>query len=54
MAHISTLLERARTSVLNQSERDDSSFNAQVAIEVLETAEHEYEEAAENGTIVEM
>ena len=54
VAHINMLLDGAKTSVLNQTERSDPKFNAQVAIAVLETAQHEYQEAVENGTIVEM
>ncbi len=54
VAHINSLLDGARTSVLSQTERNDPKFNAHVAIVVLETATHEYEEAIENGAIVEM
>ena len=53
-ARINTLLDEAETSVISQTERDDPAFNAMVAIVVLETAEHEYQEAVENGQIVEM
>ncbi|MEW6604267.1 MAG: hypothetical protein AB1351_06210 [Thermoproteota archaeon] len=54
VAQINSLLEGAETSVISQAERADPAFNAMVAIAVLETAEHEYEEAVEGGNIVEM
>jgi tetratricopeptide (TPR) repeat protein len=54
VAHINSLLNEAETAVISETERSDPAFNAMVAIAVLETAEHEYEEAVENGEIVEM
>ena len=54
VAHINFLLNGAETAVISETERSDPAFNAMVAIAVLETAEHEYEEAVENGEIVEM
>ncbi|HEX7032597.1 MAG TPA: hypothetical protein VF172_06325 [Nitrososphaera sp.] len=54
VAQINSLLDAAETSAIGQAERDDPAFNAMVAIAVLETAEHEYEEGVEGGNIVEM
>jgi hypothetical protein len=54
VAHINSLLDGAEAAVISEAERNDPAFNAMVAIAVLETAEHEYEEAVENGEIVEM
>ena len=54
VAQINTLLDEAETSVISQAETDDPAFNAMVAIAVLETAEHEYQEAINDGEIVEM
>lgn len=54
VAQINTLLDEAETSVISPAETDDPAFNAMVAIAVLETAEHEYQEAIKDGEIVEM
>ncbi|MGI0049481.1 MAG: hypothetical protein ACREAW_08065, partial [Nitrososphaera sp.] len=54
VSEINTMLDQAETSVISQAERSDPAFNGMVAIVVLETAEHEYEEAIANGEIVEM
>jgi hypothetical protein len=54
VSEIKTMLDEAETSVISQTERSDPAFNGMVAIVVLETAEHEYEEAVANGEIVEM
>jgi hypothetical protein len=54
VANINSLLDGAETAVISESERSDPAFNARVAIAVLDTAEHEYQEAVEDGEIVEM
>ncbi len=54
VAEINEMLDKAYTSVIEQEERSDPKFNALVVITLLETAEHEYEEAVEGGKIVEM
>jgi hypothetical protein len=54
VSEINTMLDQAETSVISQAERSDPTFNGMVAIVVLETAEHEYEEAVANGELVEM
>ncbi|HKU48419.1 MAG TPA: hypothetical protein VJP79_00590 [Nitrososphaera sp.] len=54
VANLNTLLDAAESEVINGTDRDDPAFGAMVAIAVLETAEHEYEEAIENGQITEM
>jgi hypothetical protein len=54
VSEINTMLDQAVTSVISQAERSDPAFNGMVAMAVLETAEHEYEEAVANGEIVEM
>jgi hypothetical protein len=54
VANLNTLLDSAESAVIGQAEREDPAFRAMVAIAVLETAENEYEEAVENGQIVEM
>ncbi len=53
-SEINTMLDQAETSVISESERNDSKFNGMVAITVLETATNEYEEAIEDGKIAEM
>lgn len=54
VSHINTLLDGAETAVISETERNEPAINAMVASAVLETAEHEYEEAVENGQIIEM
>jgi hypothetical protein len=54
VAQINTMLDQAKSSVIGQGERNDPEFNALVIISLLETAEHEYEEAVSGGEIVEM
>lgn len=54
VAELVTLLDRAESAVIGEAERNDAKFNAMVAIAVLETAEREYQEAVDNGQIVEM
>lgn len=54
VADLNMLLDRAESAVISETERNDPAFNAMVAIAVLETAEHEYQEAVDNGQIVEM
>ncbi len=54
VAEINTMLDEAVDSVIGQSEQSDPKFNAQVVIALMETAEHEYEEAVSEGKIVEM
>ncbi|HEV8386964.1 MAG TPA: hypothetical protein VGQ03_05020 [Nitrososphaera sp.] len=54
VSNLNTLLNGSEAAVISQTESDDPAFRAMVAIAVLETAEHEYEEGVENGQIVEM
>jgi tetratricopeptide (TPR) repeat protein len=54
VSNLNTLLNGSEAAVISQTESDDPAFRAMVAIAVMETAEHEYEEAVENGQIVEM
>ncbi len=54
VSNINSLLDEAEAAVISESKKSDPIFNAMVANAVLETAEHEYEEAVENGEIVEM
>lgn len=54
VSEINTMLDEAEMSVISETERSDPTFNGMVAIAVLETATLEYEEAVENGQIVEM
>jgi hypothetical protein len=51
---INQMLDEALDSVIGQSEQSDPKFNSQVVIALMETAEHEYEEAVSEGRIVEM
>lgn len=51
---IDGMLDEAIESVLSKTEIDDPKLNALVIISLLETAEHEYEEAAEDGEVKEM
>jgi hypothetical protein len=53
VANINSLLNGAETAVISETKRNDPAFNAMVAVAVLETAEHEYEEVVENGQIIE-
>jgi hypothetical protein len=54
VADLNSLLDAAVTAVIEEADLDDPAFIAMVAIAVLDTAEHEYEEAVENGQIVEI
>lgn len=45
------MLDEAKESVIGATERNDPKFNAVVVTSILEDAEHEYEEAVDNGTI---
>ena len=54
VTEISGLLDDAKESAISAAERNDPKFNAVVMISVLEAAEHEYEEAVQNGTVKEM
>jgi hypothetical protein len=54
VAEINGMLNVAKDSVIGEDERNDPKFNAMVAISLLETAEHEYEEAVSDDQIVEM
>jgi hypothetical protein len=51
---INGMLDRALEAVLSETEREDGKFNALVILLLLETGEHEYEAAIEDGSIVEM
>jgi hypothetical protein len=51
---LNAMLDEANESVITPAENNDPKFNAAVMISLLETTEHEYEEAAVNGTIREM
>ena len=50
---INVMIDEAETSVLGEK-MSDPVFSGMVAMAVLDTAEHEYEEAVANGEIVEM
>src|SRR6185503_3200621 len=54
VSNLNTLLNGSEAAVISPTESDDPAFRAMVAIAVMETAEQEYEEAVENGQIVEM
>jgi hypothetical protein len=51
---LNAMLDEANESVISAAETDDPKFNAAVMISLLETTQHEYEEAVVNGTIKEM
>jgi hypothetical protein len=51
---IDALLDSAVKSLVPESMMDDTKFWIKVAMELLETAEHEYEEAVHEGMIEEM
>lgn len=53
VSEINVMIDQAETVVLGD-EMSDPVFSGMVTIAVLETAEHEYEEAVENGEIIEM
>lgn len=53
IANIETMLDDAMNAV-PQAKKDDHVFWIKVAIQLLETAEHEYEEAVSGGKITEM
>ncbi len=54
VTEINGMLDEAGTSVVSEAERNDPKFNAMVILLLLATAQVEYEEAVENGEIVEM
>lgn len=54
VAEINSMLDQAKESAIGATERNDPKFNAAVMMSVLETAEHEYEEAVADGKIMEM
>jgi hypothetical protein len=54
VANLNSLLDGAQSAVIGQAELDDPAFGAMVAVALLETAELEYAEAIQNGTIIEM
>lgn len=51
VTEINSMLDNAKESAISASERNDPKFNAALTASVLELAEHEYEEAVENGAI---
>ncbi|HEX2014465.1 MAG TPA: hypothetical protein VLA68_04485, partial [Nitrososphaera sp.] len=51
VTEINGMLDKAKESAISAAERNDPKFNAAVTISILQLAEHEYEEAVENGVI---